>query len=280
MYLYKFSNVDIKKLSCLASKTIWFTDLKNCNDPFEGTHKFIDNNDESINLAKKSANFVVNCPAFFNQISAQRIKEHAKQKTSDVLDFGSLSLSEHRKNRNPLLNNLMWSHYADGLTGYCLKFNKNQLISSIYQIDDISNILGKWAVKVLYSSRRPEYDMLKNNDPIKIVSTKSDHWKYENEFRLFSRQTGKHKYSPESLKEIILGQNMPEDQQKLICDIAKENYRDVKFKQAVLQQDEYVIKIIDLNYESLVDKLHSTNTALLSRDIFDSAVKALRVKDR
>lgn len=277
MYLYKFSNVNINKLSCLASKTIWFSKLKNCNDPFEGAHAFIEHEDEKVDKMKQSAAAVIGPSKVFDLITADKLKEFSKQKISDILNCGILSLSEHCEDKRPHLNNLMWSHYADGLAGYCLKFNKDKLISSIYHMDDISQLIGKWAVNVEYSPQRPEYDMLTGNDPIDIIRTKSDHWTYENEFRLISRQSGKHKYSADSLEEIILGEKMPMDQKKLICDIIKSNYSNIKFKQAVLQEGEYTIDIVDLDYDHLCEQLNIINRALSHRDILDLTIRDLTI---
>ncbi|WP_271623506.1 DUF2971 domain-containing protein [Bradyrhizobium sp. CCBAU 11430] len=114
--------------------------------------------------------------------------------------FGMLCFS--RSWRNPV----QWSHYAAKHTGLCFGF------------DIPSNLL----TKVRYSADRltPSVEVLEGGGPsaqkemLKLLSTKYEHWRYENELRLFTRLNDKDPSnglyfadfsSRMTLKEVIVG---------------------------------------------------------------------------
>ena len=68
-------------------------------------------------------------------------------------------------------NSLMWSHYSRGHTGICLEF---QATSSHFRL----------AYEVLYRETYPQILPHEQQNPIKLLITKSDVWNYEEEFRL------------------------------------------------------------------------------------------------
>ena len=92
---------------------------------------------------------------------------------------------------------LMWSHYADSHRGICLEF------------DGLSPLMAQ-AQRVNYSSKRVPINPYTDNPETmmkKGLLTKSDHWVYENEWRLirYADGPGVAKYSPTNLTGIILG---------------------------------------------------------------------------
>jgi hypothetical protein len=244
MYLYKFSDLNVNKLACLASNTIWFSGIDTLNDPFEG--KYHDSELENNTPEKRMLDY--------------SLKYSVPQ--------GILCMSAHCEKRLPHLNNLMWSHYANGLRGYCLKFNKQRFLESIYGLNGGVLLLATkyFSAEIIYSEEtipKPPrlHEKISNNAQelenifLPMFSTKSSHWSYENEYRLLSQSVGKHSYDPASLDELIIGERMPFDQQKLLVSIVKTENPKIKIKMATLKKNSYQIETIELqsdHFEKMV----------------------------
>ena len=167
-----------------------------------------------------------------------------------------LSLSSSESEKDPLYENLMWSHYSDGLRGFCLVFSQKKLISDFAEGDNIIV-----PVKVGYKNKPKKLKISKfmssttmlgstNNDYIQevveTITTKSNSWSYENELRIISlSMKNLYKYSSSSLLELVIGDKMPEDQKKLVINIAKNENPNVVVKRARLRDDSYLIEIQD-----------------------------------
>ena len=109
---------------------------------------------------------------------AQNQKPHTEQflKSFDGYRIRSFSISEKRK--HPIKNLLMWAHYADGHKGFCVEYD----FSSEFR-------------KQMISLNRVHYDTVDlSKEKLSITeafATKSKEWKYENEVRLISYNSGK-----------------------------------------------------------------------------------------
>jgi hypothetical protein len=95
---------------------------------------------------------------------------------------------------------LMWSHYGDYHRGVCLEF-------------DGHGKFAQHAMQVAYSFERPQIRQSDSNDVKleKALLTKSNHWTYEKEWRLFRYQTGPGvvTFRPENLMGLIVGADAP-----------------------------------------------------------------------
>jgi hypothetical protein len=109
-------------------------------------------------------------------------RENEKNKEAIDKSFGILSLTIHP------LNYLMWSHYGNSHTGFCIGFDK-------YILDEIIN--GTIS-PVNYDSKIPKLRLFEEIQyfHIKQLATKSDIWSYEYEYRIVksnaSRETIKY----------------------------------------------------------------------------------------
>ncbi|BCE01277.1 DUF2971 domain-containing protein [Marinicellulosiphila megalodicopiae] len=146
--LYKFRSVDTYSLSSLANSNFWFSSLNDFNDPFEGACK-IDksitepefkkfktiswNEDKNINTKEKEK-FLNDIQCTEDEIGTRKfLVEAAKKEMEIALDIMKSSkifcMSQHTQNNDPIYENLMWSHYADGLRGFCMVFDREKIKS-------------------------------------------------------------------------------------------------------------------------------------------------------
>lgn len=110
--------------------------------------------------------------------------------------FGIVSLTPHPNNF------LMWSHYADSHSGFCIGFDTQKLVKHNF---------GQFGA-VKYSEQIPMISILDNDLGLmsKLIYTKSIIWKYEDEYRI----TGVLKpnrtvdFNPDAISRIYFGNRM------------------------------------------------------------------------
>ncbi|MGQ3170535.1 MAG: DUF2971 domain-containing protein [Methylophilus sp.] len=160
-----------------------------------------------------------------------------------IESLGILCLSEHPD--NPLL----WAHYADEHRGFCIEFERSD-----------KNMLGdgKYTYPVKYSNKYPEITMsdlfefnnidqgngksLEETCVGSVLLTKSEHWAYENEWRLIGEGNNMLTDYPGKITSIIFGLRMPEKDRKFL----KKLYgKDIIYRQAVMQKGMFSILIDD-----------------------------------
>lgn len=103
------------------------------------------------------------------RLAVQTAQYTAHNLPSDLSkEFGALCFSTE------LNNLLMWAHYTDSHNGFALEFDSKhpdfQALGELHKVE--------------YHDERPTYDPSKKCD-IRIYLTKSPHWQYEAEFRIF-----------------------------------------------------------------------------------------------
>ena len=131
---------------------------------------------------------------------------------------------------------LMWSHYADGHKGFCLEFEGS----------DYKTFL-KRANKVNYQKELPIINYFDKNCLPKILLTKSEQWRYEEEWRII-QVNGPGKYGiPEGvLSGVIFGCQMPQEHKNKIINWSKGRKVPVRFYQAQIKKREFGLNIIRL----------------------------------
>lgn len=96
-------------------------------------------------------------------------------------------------------NLLMWAHYADSHKGVCLQF------------DGYSRPFCN-AQKVIYAAERlpiNPYQDTKDDMLVKGLLTKSDHWRHEEEWRIWSKSEDLVTFRPSVVTGIIIGSLAP-----------------------------------------------------------------------
>ena len=122
-------------------------------------------------------------------------------------------------------NILMWSHYANSHTGFCIGYN----------FKEVNNDFTELMLPVRYSNNRFEISdsyFPKINELILMdaLTRKFKSWEYEKEWRIWIGARTKEKVQPEKVpvpKNIYFGSRMSEADKKILIDIAKSKDIDV-----------------------------------------------------
>lgn len=198
MKLYKYMPAESFEKHIINGPTIRFTTPGDLNDPFEcmpAVYDFLNpemRKSEAIHQHREHAKFIYNlikpnidfekfyqyCFAskeceYYNRIKNLSLNVVSNKKIISYM-FSKLGIFSASRNNHSIL---MWSHYAKNHTGVALSFDTN---------DDFFNKapdnMARFK-KVKYRKARPRRVAEKFIDA-EIFFTKSEDWKYEQEFRL------------------------------------------------------------------------------------------------
>lgn len=195
VYRYKYLPFTDGSLRTLTDGTIKFTCPLDFNDPFD-CFPFFDTTNigeyprRRPELFKAAAKQLGLSPAKRIQQKGALIARVKERIESGRLNYdllkkiGVVSLS-----RDPV-NILMWSHYADFHRGFVLEFR----IPTMGTRDDVPLAVDRLLpLPIRYQARRPNIDAGAEFDVEsmkRLVFTKSDIWKYEQEERVFDLERG------------------------------------------------------------------------------------------
>jgi hypothetical protein len=153
----------------------------------------------------------------------------------------------------------MWGHYADRHRGVCLEFD-----SSIEPF--------RQAAAVHYSTKYPSLDASQDFFEIlreRVFLTKAAPWSYEEEFRMLglegglklpaerlqhlsnttflpALQDGLLQFSQGALKSVVAGCRMAQSDRDTLLSMKAQTTEDVEFKQAIISDDSYELRIAPL----------------------------------
>ena len=137
---------------------------------------------------------------------------------------------------------LMWSHYAQNHHGVCIGFDIN------------SNPVFEKTAQVRYAKKYPQADYYSvTNEQYYEYSllTKSDHWKYEKEWRLIlTNTTGLrnpvHHFNPPFLRELIFGCQTSDSEKYEIMEWLSVGGIKPELYEAIRSEREYKLDIVPL----------------------------------
>ncbi len=242
--VYKFMSGECFHLKGLRENTVWFSSVKDLNDPYEGrvnlkhsdvslidskvalTHVF----DEEIKDLKKSRKEV---ESFLKRVGMDKFNEHVEKNTKkhfeDFLTIHHeqrhvLSLSRAREplSENPIPEPLslmmMWGHYANGFRGMCVEYDYHELIRSINVLNDIA-VSAKpvdyieGTLPIIEAKTILDDIVYKNGNTsreiLRAYCTKHKAWDYENEVRVISQLHGVNRHSENSINRVFVSDQNP-----------------------------------------------------------------------
>jgi hypothetical protein len=242
----------------LANNELYFSISELFNDPFDcrarKEFEFTDDEDfikKWTPLEASQQNISIEeAHNYIKEITSnQEAKEEYIERKSQMFQklvlqsFGVYSFSEVPDDI------LMWSHYADSHKGLCVIFNRksdNDLADARpvdYPENDEFPFINYWL-----GPNIPQLDEI-----IKIILTKSKHWKHEKEWRLIDRPEviDKHykghskKYTDDMLNGIIFGLRMDSNAKNTIRNIF--SGKTVNYYEARVVKNKFRLEIVNVD---------------------------------
>lgn len=147
--------------------------------------------------------------------------------------------------RSHVANMLMWSHYGDGLKGFCIHYDAKELYRSLKELNPNSIFAN---CKVDYDKKPREIDLLSacgedDMSYIKALQIKHEQWGSECECRIFCNQVGLRYFSQNSVKSIFIGDKMPSNEEALLIKLTETNYPNAEIKKVKIDKESFGIKV-------------------------------------
>lgn len=267
--IYKFQYVNVNSLSALENQTVWFASQESLNDPFEGAMQ-IKHPESDDELIQNALNFAIvhlvtergitepdareialnrlnedssNFKRFFTGLAEKSHYEELNRAKS----YGLFSSSADIPNddRSHIANMKMWSHYGNGLQGFCIKFSAKEFYQSIKDLNPKSTFA--WA-KVDYVTDVHEMDLfspIKSGqlDYLKALQKKHEVWEEECECRILCNEIGLKRFSRESIESVFIGEKMPTNEEHLLINIIENTYPNAKICKISTAKNSYGVHV-------------------------------------
>jgi hypothetical protein len=254
--IYKYMKANKQGLTNLKSQILYMANPGSFNDPFdcavnieassltknevEKIRTYYLNKDDISETLKAEFRTKSNEDLFgLFKISAQKALD--ERKISFNTKYGVCCFSETKSNL------LMWAHYAESFSGYCLEYFTNK--------EPFDKMLP-----VEYMVDFPKFDIAafvlegKDDQIFKLFCTKSKEWDYEKEWRVLHAEAGtKYHYGEESLKAIYFGPRMDFATKEIICLILKNQTPNVELWDSKLSRTKFTIDFEKVEYTSYID---------------------------
>jgi hypothetical protein len=277
MNLYKFREVNEYSLDGLQNSMLWFSDLDDFNDPFEGSY-ILDDKLTYTSMRQLLKRTSIKSTAEVGAVAKAKmlhdigvtdggankrdllykmaLRDFKDALISTVHASKAVCLSHSAPENDPLYENLMWSHYADGLRGFCIVLDRQIMMDYFlhqnlsirpiviqYQDTPITLSLNDY-VRSRHVLQGSDGDLIKAVTA--TIGCKSKAWTYENEFRFLSLEKDNlQPYAFDALQEVVIGEKMEHNERRKVVDAALTANPDVKFKMARLKQGTYQLEIVD-----------------------------------
>lgn len=249
LYKYRdFSNENHKTL--LFDQALYFAAIEQFNDPFDGTIPFrYDPADLTEDNIFKKYELMARrehpdwgdrqihelCYDYQRRghFKDDRYLEKFEKETFDDINnrYGIVALA-----KNPD-NFLLWSHYSNSHTGFCMGFDKYELWHDT----------GCQFAHMQYTEEIPRLGLFENvpDTFTKLIGTKSRTWEYELEYRLTKIDAAKKviKLNKKTVREIHFGCKMSQGVKFELIDKIKDLYPDASVFESKLSQTKFELEV-------------------------------------
>lgn len=221
MILYKYYPPTTNSFKSIINAGLWCDKYLSMNDPFESLALIEreyskDQIEQFRDLAKKSG---IKENIQLSELGDEVICEYMNSIRKEVLenDYFFASLSETYDNI------LLWSHYCQSHTGFVLEIEINEKDSHVQKVSYRNN-LPDFDIEWFFSIKDENLDDAEDQVDSKTVdyllkdfAIKSEHWSYENEWRVCRMKSGYKRYGLEKIKGIYFGINCDPEIEKVVC---------------------------------------------------------------
>ncbi|HDC4535505.1 TPA: DUF2971 domain-containing protein [Enterobacter asburiae] len=264
-FFYKFSALNINSLSALAEGKAWFSRLADFNDPFEGQFLIkrpdIELDKERLfqymgnilpkNVLSEPVSEIIRrnyeqSPDGFKKTIEQAVSTTYNRFHNAFQNISVFCLASDIPNvdASHVSNVMMWSHYADGMKGFCIKFKPEYLLSSLREMNEANfNIAQVHYQDEMYNVDFFDLIDLSKNVYTQAIHTKHTGWEYEYECRIITENPGIYKYSHDAIDCIFIGSKMPLPHQKILIDICSVNIPNVNIFSVRTHASGYAVEL-------------------------------------
>ena len=231
--LYKYRPWDDRTTDIITNSELYYSSPFDFNDPFDSRlAPVFEGNDAEWQL------FGRHMEMDEDQLRALLAIQNREKKFNSLL--GGAMVSRHAAYGICCLSRvrddvLMWSHYASGHRGVCLRFE--------WDHDEIS------AYEVVYYSSFPRVNLLDaklwEHGTVPFILAKSDRFEYEKECRVIQKGHGLRPYPREWLTGVILGCEMGAQERQAVTQLLSSR-PDVEIMEAMTIEREFAINITTL----------------------------------
>jgi hypothetical protein len=255
--LYKFRGLANRERleQIFLHQALYWPAISELNDPFESRPRIVSppirNALEKLNIEHQAFSLLrrggmerieakrrskaASAPGFLDQRSAEMTRELPGALA--VYRIFSLAANKH--------SILLWSHYADAHAGICLGFST------------LGTDFGQ-ALEVCYSKDLASLSFFERGHEENLLAmalTKSEDWRYEQEFRLVSQEptppglfpVNNHWYTfrPDCLAEVTLGCNIQDRDEAFVRELVGSSPSPIKLLRAVKSEHKFALDFID-----------------------------------
>lgn len=277
--IYKFFPYNPHDLDALSNNYLWFSHYSDFNDPFEdlfiqnALNVEIDQYQENkaiefyklIHKGKLPADQVETL--ILELCITGKLEEHYKNTITKTIEYSKKKFSKFVSDSKvccfaqdkllteefALTNRLMWSHYANGLRGFCIEYDREKLIEGLHKTLGYKPLYASIEYVKLKKYRAEEllfYSAKSINDSDlpsgigSIATMKSNGWAYENEFRLVVENQSLIEIHSEAIRSITIGEKMDKHKMNTLLSIIKSNPRiQCKLNRAIIDTNSFEIEI-------------------------------------
>ena len=252
--LYKFRDWDNSyHQNLLTRQELFISNVEALNDPFDGSIvvnlNFMPVSKKDLgNLLGIKDNLSIPLDIILAKANKDFVMKLDAQIKKSVLNTGVVCFSSSKNNI------LLWSHYANGHTGFAVGFDTQKLTKAVGELK-----LESFIKEIFYTKTYPEinfeYDILKHSNEtllfkaiIESLVTKSSLWSYEDEVRIltFAKNKLLVQFPKDCVSEIVIGFKMNDKSVAEIIDIGKNLYPEAKILRCVKESKTYSISFEEL----------------------------------
>jgi len=229
--LYKFSPINANLYKSLKEGYLWHSSPSTFNDPFDCYKhllKFEPTDSDIEEFCRRNYQQGEDIPldlqiAYLQKNPQKLIEAQWRSMDDSINGQGICCFAGNFK------NTLMWSHYASNHSGICLIFDPHK---------DISLFM----VKVRYTDDFVPRNYYTENriGALIMLSTKSNDWSYEEEYRSISRRPGPNEFNKSMLKGVIFGcKTKRDDIFEVMNTIETADYSNVEYQVAYTETNSF-----------------------------------------
>jgi hypothetical protein len=148
-----------QELAAIEQGYIWASSFRDMNDPMEGVFS----TGKNIDVGKRK---------IIDQMKWEK-------ESTGICCFSETPTNE-----------LMWAHYADQFRGLCIAYDFSNLRESLFEQAQFT--------RLFYSESQPQLNLTRSDldtSVRRVLSSKSQKWAYEREWRLFTSRPGANHYN-------------------------------------------------------------------------------------